>query len=121
MKEQGYEHVYHLKGGILRYLEKIPESESLWNGACFVFDQRVGIEHALKESSLRLCYACGFPVTAEARENTEYEAGVSCSHCYGTYDDEQLARLRERQKQIVLSASRNEQHIGVARRHSDEV
>lgn len=121
MKDQGYEHVYHLKGGILRYLEEIPEKESLWDGACFVFDQRVGVEHALKESSLGLCYACGFPVTAEARNKKEYEAGVSCPNCFGTYDSNQLSRLRERQKQIILSASRNEQHIGVARRHSDEV
>jgi UPF0176 protein len=121
MKEQGYEHVYHLKGGILRYLDEIPKSESLWDGACFVFDQRVGVEHELKESSLGLCYACGFPVTTEARDTDEYEAGVSCPNCFGTYDADQLSRLRERQKQIVLAASRNEQHIGVARRHNDEV
>ena len=121
MREQGYEHVYHLKGGILRYLEEIPQGESLWNGSCFVFDQRVGIDHELKESSLSLCYACGFPVSEEEKECKEYEAGVSCPNCFGTYSEEQLARLRERQKQITLSASRNEQHIGVARRHTIDV
>ena len=121
MKKQGYEHVYHLKGGILRYLEEIPEDKSLWNGSCFVFDQRVGIEHELKESSLSLCYACGFPVLEEDKETEQYEAGVSCPNCFGTYSTDQCARLRERQKQITLSASRNEQHIGVARRHTIDV
>ena len=121
MKDQGYEHVYHLKGGILRYLEEIPQDDSLWNGSCFVFDQRVGIEHELKESALSLCYACGFPVSEEEQQSEQYEAGVSCPNCFGTYNEEQLARLRERQKQVTLSASRNEQHIGVARRHTLDV
>lgn len=121
MKEQGYEQVFHLKGGILRYLEEVPQATSLWNGACFVFDQRVGIEHDLKESSLSLCYACGFPVQEEEKLSAQYEAGVSCSSCHGTYSEDQLERLRERQKQINLSAARNEQHIGVARRHTVDV
>ena len=121
MKEQGYEHVYHLKGGILRYLEEVEADNSLWNGSCFVFDQRVGIEHELKESTLSLCYACGFPVSEEERKSEQYEAGVSCPNCFGTYSEEQRARLRERQKQITLSAARNEQHIGVARRHTIDV
>ena len=121
MKDQGYEHVYHLNGGILRYLEEVPQDKSLWNGSCFVFDQRVGIEHNLKESALSLCYACGFPVSEEEKESEKYEAGVSCPNCFGTYSEEQLSRLRERQKQVTLSASRNEQHIGVARRHTIDV
>lgn len=120
MKEQGYEEVYHLKGGILKYLEEVPKQQSLWEGSCFVFDQRVGVEHALEESELSLCYACGFPVTEKDMEHVHFEQGVSCPQCFGRYTPEQIAGFRERQKQITLAASRNEQHIGVARRHSKE-
>ena len=118
MKSLGYDAVFHLKGGILKYLEEINPSDSLWNGSCFVFDQRVGVEHSLVESPLSLCYACGFPVTHKDKEHETYEAGVSCPRCFGKYSEEQLSRFRERQKQMQLSAERNEQHIGVARRHS---
>lgn len=121
MKKQGFEHVFHLKGGILRYLEEIPKEESMWDGSCFVFDQRVGVEQDLEESSIILCYACGFPVKEEDKNSESYEAGVSCPNCVGTYSEAQLQSLRERQKQIVLAASRNEQHIGVARRHHNDV
>ena len=121
MKERGYNSVYHLKGGILQYLQDVSPEQSLWNGSCFVFDQRVGLEHSLKESALSLCFACGFPVTEEAKQDEKYEPGVSCPQCFGQYLPEQLARFRERQKQMNLAAERNEQHIGVARRHGDNV
>ena len=120
MKSLGYEEVYHLKGGILKYLEEVPSQDSMWHGSCFVFDQRVGVEHALVESPLGLCYACGFPVRKEDKEHEHYEAGVSCPRCFGRYEQDQIARFRERQKQIQLAAERNEQHIGVARRHTLE-
>ena len=120
MKNLGYEEVFHLKGGILKYLEAIPKEQSLWEGSCFVFDQRVGVEHELEESALVLCYACGFPVTEQDMKDPKFEQGVSCPQCFGSYSVQQIAGFRERQKQINLAASRNEQHIGVARRHSKD-
>ncbi len=112
MKQQGFEDVYHLKGGILKYLEEVPAEESLWEGACFVFDDRVSVEHGLKEGAHKLCHACRNPITAEEVSSPFYEEGVSCSHCYETRTDEDRERYRQRQHQIALAKQRGQKHIG---------
>ena len=116
MKEQGFEEVYHLEGGILKYLEDVPKEESLWQGDCFVFDNRVAVNHDLEKSHYDQCYACRLPITEEDKQSDKYESGVSCPHCYGKHSDEQIARFREREKQITLSKARNEEHIGTEAR-----
>lgn len=112
LKEQGVEEVFHLKGGILKYLETVPEEESLWQGECFVFDQRVAIGHGLKPGTHELCSACRRPVNAEATASPHYEAGVSCPSCYDERTDEQRARYRERHRQEALAAAQGRDHIG---------
>ncbi|MDQ0558939.1 UPF0176 protein [Rhizobium mesoamericanum] len=112
MKEQGFEEVYHLKGGILKYLEEIPQEESLWDGACFVFDERVSVEHGLKEGEHKLCHACRNPITAEEINSPLYEEGVSCSNCYDTRSEDDRMRYRQRQHQIALAKKRGQKHIG---------
>ncbi|OCJ02626.1 hypothetical protein A6U87_19820 [Rhizobium sp. AC44/96] len=112
MKEQGFEEVYHLKGGILKYLEEVPQEESLWDGACFVFDERVSVEHGLKEGEHKLCHACRNPITATEVTSPYYEEGVSCSNCYPTRTEEDRLRYRQRQHQIALAKKRGQRHIG---------
>lgn len=112
MKEQGFDEVFHLKGGILKYLEEVPQEESLWEGACFVFDERVSVEHGLKEGNHKLCHACRSPITAEEVTSLHYEEGVSCSTCYPTRSEEDRDRYRERQHQIALARKRGVKHIG---------
>jgi UPF0176 protein len=112
MKEQGFDEVYHLKGGILKYLEEVPAEESLWEGACFVFDERVSVEHGLKEGSHKLCHACRNPITSEEITSPYYEEGVSCSSCYHDRSEEDRNRFRERQRQVALAKKRGEKHIG---------
>ncbi|HEX5935746.1 MAG TPA: rhodanese-related sulfurtransferase [Pseudorhizobium sp.] len=112
MKEQGFEEVYHLKGGILKYLEEVPAEESLWEGACFVFDERVSVEHGLKEGNHKLCHACRNPITAEEVTSPYYEEGVSCSNCYESRTEADRERYRQRQMQIKLAKERGEKHIG---------
>jgi len=112
MKQQGFEDVYHLKGGILKYLEQVPEEESLWEGACFVFDERVSVKHGLKEGNHKLCHACRNPITAEEITSPKYEEGVSCSHCYDSRTEEDRLRYRQRQLQIALAKQRGVKHIG---------
>ncbi|TWB17460.1 UPF0176 protein [Rhizobium sp. ERR 922] len=112
MKQQGFDEVYHLKGGILKYLEEVPPEESLWEGACFVFDERVSVEHGLKEGNHKLCHACRNPITSEEVTSPFYEAGVSCSHCYHERTEEDRERYRERQRQIALARKRGREHIG---------
>lgn len=116
MKEQGYEEVYHLEGGILKYLEEVPQEESLWQGDCFVFDNRVAVNHDLEKSIYDQCYACRLPITESDKQSEHYEAGVSCPHCIGKHSAEQIARFREREKQVALSKQRNEEHIGTEAR-----
>ncbi|WP_172327691.1 rhodanese-related sulfurtransferase [Mangrovicoccus sp. HB161399] len=108
----GEQEVYHLKGGILKYLEDVPEEQSLWRGDCFVFDGRVSVGHGLKEGPHVLCHACRRPILPEDRERPEYEQGVSCHHCHAETTDEDKARFRERQKQIGLAKARGEDHLG---------
>ncbi|NVO22522.1 rhodanese-related sulfurtransferase [Donghicola mangrovi] len=109
---QGVPEVYHLKGGILRYLEEMPEEESTWQGECFVFDGRVSVGHGLKEGPHELCHACRRPILPEDKERAEYEAGVSCHQCVGETSDADKARFRERQKQMALARERGETHLG---------
>ncbi len=109
---QGVDDVYHLKGGILKYLETVPEDQSLWDGECFVFDGRVSVGHGLKEGPHGLCHACRRPILPEDRDRPEYEEGVACHQCHGETSDADKARFRERQKQIELARARGESHIG---------
>jgi len=112
MKEQGFEEVYHLEGGILKYLEEVPEEETTWQGDCFVFDNRVAVNHKLEKSIYDQCHACRMPITEEEMRSEQYEQGISCPHCFDTVTDEQRARFAERQKQIELARQRGEEHIG---------
>ncbi|SSC71815.1 unnamed protein product [Ciceribacter sp. T2.26MG-112.2] len=111
-KEMGFDEVYHLKGGILKYLEEVPAEESLWDGACFVFDERVSITHGLKQGEHTLCHACRYPLTAEEVTSPKFEEGVSCPHCYDSRTEADRDRYRQRQMQIALAKKRGEKHIG---------
>jgi UPF0176 protein len=112
LKEQGFEEVYHLEGGILKYLEDVPEEESLWRGECFVFDNRVAVNHKLEKGIYDQCHGCRYPITEEDKLSPLYMMGVCCPRCHSTLTDEQKLRFSERQKQIELSRQRNETHIG---------
>lgn len=110
--EQGVEQVFHLKGGILKYLEQVPPEDSMWRGECFVFDERVSVGHGLAEGPHSLCRACRRPLTPEDLTRPDYEEGVSCHHCVDEHDEARKARFRERQKQIALARARGERHLG---------
>ncbi len=112
LRQQGVEEVYHLKGGILKYLEEMPQEKSLWNGECFVFDRRVSVGHGLAEGPYDLCHACRRPILPEDMKRAEFEAGVSCHHCAHETTEEDKVRFRERQKQIKLAKKRGEKHLG---------
>ncbi len=112
MKQQGFEEVYHLQGGILKYLETVPKKESLWEGECFVFDQRVGVKHGLEVGEYDQCYACRMPLSPEELKSDRYTPGISCPHCYDKTSEEKKAALTERQKQVILAKKRGENHIG---------
>jgi UPF0176 protein len=113
LKGQGFEEVYHLEGGILKYLEEVPEEESLWRGECFVFDNRVAVNHNLEKGIYDQCHGCRFPITEEDKLSPHYMLGVCCPRCYDKLTPEQMARFTERQKQIELAKQRNHAHIGV--------
>ena len=112
LKEQGFDEVYHLQGGILQYLEDVPEEESLWEGECFVFDNRVAVNHRLEKGQYDQCHGCRHPITEQDKSSEYYEPGVSCPKCYGKLSDDQKARFKERQKQVQLAKARGETHIG---------
>ena len=112
LKEMGYRKVYHLEGGILNYLENIPLEESMWQGDCFVFDNRVTVDHDLSEGRYELCPACRMPLSDEDRQSTKFELNVSCPACYDQLTPERRASLEERGRQIKLAAARGEKHIG---------
>ena len=112
MLQQGFTEVYHLQGGILKYLENIPAEQSLWRGECFVFDQRVAVGQGLVPGHYELCYGCSRPITAEEKASPKYQAGVSCPNCYDTLTPEKRAAALERQKQVLLAKQRGETHIG---------
>ena len=109
---QGVNQVYHLKGGILKYLEEVPEADSLWQGQCFVFDDRVSVGHGLVPGGLKVCGACRRPVTAEDQSLPNYEEGVCCPACAGEYSDADRARFRERHRQMMLAEKRGTLHLG---------
>jgi len=112
MLEEGFEEVYHLQGGILKYLETIPEAESLWQGECFVFDQRVAVTNELKQGKYNQCFACRHPLSPEEIKSKDYSEGISCSYCIGNVSETKKNNLKERQKQINLAKVRGEEHIG---------
>jgi len=110
--QQGFEQVHHLQGGILRYLEEVPEAGSSWRGECYVFDQRVSVNHRLEPGSYRLCHACGLPLSPADRDHPAYREGVSCPHCIDRFSDADRARFDERQRQLQLARGRGQAHIG---------
>ncbi len=111
-KQAGVDEVYHLKGGILKYLELVPPQDSKWRGDCFVFDERVSVGHGLEPGDHQLCRACRMPLTREDLASEMYEEGVSCAHCHRDRSDEDRARFRQRQHQIMLAKARGEKHLG---------
>jgi UPF0176 protein len=115
LKAQGVEEVYHLKGGILKYLEEVPQEDSLWDGGCFVFDERVAVGHGLTVLPYGLCRACRRPLEDTDRAHPAYEEGVQCHRCVDDYSEADRARFRERQRQIKLAAARGERHVGSGR------
>ena len=116
LRARGYENVFHLEGGILKYLETVAAEESAWRGECFVFDQRVSVKHGLAPGAYDQCHACRMPLTAEEKQLASFEHGVSCLHCIDTHNEADRARFRERQKQMRLSKERGQAHIGKAAR-----
>ena len=114
IKEQGFEEVYHLEGGILKYLEEVPKEQTLWQGECFVFDNRVAVDHDLKRGSYDQCHACRMPITEDEKTLPAYSEGLSCHHCNGKVSPDQKLRFAQRQKQVKLAKARGEEHIGTA-------
>lgn len=112
LKEQGFDEVYHLKGGILKYLEEVPEEESLWEGECFVFDERVAVNHQLEKGKYDQCHACRYPITEDDKQHPKYQKGVSCRRCFERLTEHQKQRFAEREKQIQLAKTRGEEHLG---------
>jgi UPF0176 protein len=112
--QQGFSNVHHLQGGILRYLEEVPEPGSRWRGECYVFDQRVSVNHRLEPGSYSLCHACGLPLSPADRSHDAYREGVSCPQCITRFSDADRARFEERQRQLQLARARGEAHIGAA-------
>lgn len=110
---QGFDQVFHLNGGILKYLEEVPQEESLWQGECFVFDERVSVDHNLEQGLYEQCFACRRPLSQAERDSEAYQEGISCPHCIDKVDEERRQRFIERQRQIELAKKRNQKHIGV--------
>ena len=113
LRTQGFEEVYHLEGGILKYLETVPEAESRWEGECFVFDERVSVGHGLKSGNYELCRGCRHPISQEDKASELFVLGVSCPHCHDSKTETKKQGLSERQRQIELAKRRNQVHIGV--------
>ncbi len=114
LKAVGFKEVYHLKGGILKYLEEVPKEKSLWEGECFVFDQRVAVKHDLEAGSYDMCFGCRMPINDQDKASEHFLEGVHCPHCYNNHNAEHYARVSERQKQVQLAKTRGKKHIGNA-------
>ncbi len=112
MLKEGFEEVYHLQGGILKYLEEVPEADSTWEGECFVFDNRVAVNHQLEKGHYDQCHGCRHPITEQDKQSDKYRRGVCCPYCHDSLTTEQIARFSERQKQVELAARRGEAHVG---------
>ena len=112
MKAQGFDNVFHLKGGILKYFEDIPEADTRWQGECFVFDDRVSVKHDLSEGSYDMCHGCRMPITEDDKLSAKYIRGVACPDCFDKTTEEQKSRYMSRQKQVDLAKKRNQKHIG---------
>mgnify|MGYP001820302293 FL=1 len=112
MLQEGFEEVYHLQGGVLKYLEEVPEQDSAWEGECFVFDNRVAVDHKLEKGQYDQCYGCRHPITEEDKRSDKYLKGVCCPGCFDRLTDDQKARFAERQKQVELARARGETHVG---------
>ena len=112
LKSQGFDEVYHLKGGILKYLETVAPQDSLWQGQCFVFDHRVSVGHGLEPGGYDMCHACRQPVSAADKASDTYQPGVSCPRCHGRHTPAQLNRFTERQNQMARAKARGEHHLG---------
>ena len=110
--ENGYDEVYHLKGGILNYLEKIQPEQSKWKGECFLFDHRVSVTHGLADGLAKLCFGCRWPLLEEDFSSPLYEEGISCPRCFNSLSEEKKEKLRERHKQVELAQKRQTSHIG---------
>ena len=114
LKENGFDEVYHLEGGILKYLQEVPKDQTLWQGECFVFDNRVAVNHDLEKGSYDQCHACRMPITEKEKESKYYQPGLACHHCHDMVADDRKQRFAERQKQVELARERGEDHIGNA-------
>tara|TARA_B100001250_G_C19804150_1_gene792453 strand:- start:2118 stop:3050 length:933 start_codon:yes stop_codon:yes gene_type:complete len=112
MKKQGFKNVYHLKGGVLKYFESIPENKSRWEGECFVFDDRVSVKHNLSKGTYDMCHGCRMPITDSDKKSKKYIRGVACPNCFDKTTEEQKSRYMSRQKQVDLAKKRNQKHIG---------
>lgn len=112
LKQQGFENVYHLEGGILKYLEEVPQAESLWQGECFVFDRRVAVNHQLEQGEYEECHACRMPISKADRESDSYQPGVSCPHCWDKTTAADRQRFKQRERQVELAEQRGEPHLG---------
>ena len=121
LKDQGFDEVYQLDGGILRYLETVPENESAWEGECYVFDRRVSVGHGLVPGDNEICPNCNRVLSAEARTTPGYSVGVSCGGCFDTITDDRAERFTERQHQIELATERGDHHLGVQSPHPDQL
>ncbi|MFT6406795.1 MAG: UPF0176 protein [Arenicella sp.] len=121
MKQRGFDEVYHLKGGILKYLETVDQDDTLWSGECFVFDDRVAVNHNLEKGQYDQCHACRHPITEDDKASNEYIPGVSCPRCYELLTSEQKQRFAEREKQVQLAKQRGETHIGLNSRLAADV
>tara|TARA_R110001583_G_scaffold51161_8_gene159761 strand:+ start:12382 stop:13365 length:984 start_codon:yes stop_codon:yes gene_type:complete len=112
LKEQGFDEVYHLEGGVLKYLEEVPEEETMWKGECFVFDNRVSVNHQLEKGQYDQCHGCRLPITEEDKKSEKYMEGISCHQCFDSITEAQKARFAQRELQMRLAKERGEEHIG---------
>jgi len=111
LEQKGFKNVYQLKGGILNYLKKIKKEKSLWKGECFVFDNRISVQHGLKVGNLSMCSGCRTPISLKDKKSKKFEEGVSCPNCYDKLTNAQKERFRMRQKQILLAKQSGKKHI----------